>query len=267
MASKLVIASNLKNKRLIWDLIKRDFKLRYLGSVLGSYWNFIHPLAMILIYTIVFSKIMKIKLGDTSTEPIDFTIYLCSGLLPWTAFQEVILRGCSQFQDYSNFIKKIAFPKEIIHCISTGSATITFIISSSFYLLLMIQSGHGVSSVILYFPIIVMLQMIFSAGIGMTLGVFNVFIRDISQILSIIFQIWFWLTPIIYSVDRIPSEFQKFLYINPFYPFVECYHNILVHQIDPKMNHLILCLTFACVSYGMGCLILKKFQDQLTDEL
>ena len=146
---RYIILSNFRNKQLIWDLIRRDFKMRYLGSMMGSYWNIIHPIAMIAIYTLVFAKVMKIRLGGQTTSPYEFTIYLCSGLLPWTAFQEVILRGSTQFHENANFIKKIAFPKEIIQSIATGSATIIFLFSMTIYAALILGSGHGVSSAII----------------------------------------------------------------------------------------------------------------------
>ncbi|MFK7823691.1 MAG: ABC transporter permease [Oligoflexales bacterium] len=261
------ISSNLKNKQLIWDLIKRDFKMRYLGSMMGSYWNLIHPIAMIAIYTLVFAKVMKIRLGGQTASPYEFTVYLCAGLLPWNAFQEVILRGSTQFHENANFIKKIAFPKEIIQSIATGSATIIFLFSMTLYFALILFSGHGFSSSILVLPILIFLQMILASGLGMILGVFNVFLRDVQQMLNIVFQLWFWLTPIVYSLKQMPAIYRNLFYLNPFYHFVRSYQLILVEKQYPELNSLIICGILALVFYTLGASILNHFQNQISDEI
>lgn len=261
------IKVNYESRVLVSDLIKRDFKVRYLGSAMGSYWNFIHPLAMIAIYTIIFSYIMRIRLGGESTSPFEFTIYLCSGLLPWTAFQEMVLRGSSQFHENANFIKKIAFPKEVIQSITTGSSALTFLISLGFYLLLLLVSGHGLGPSALLIPVLILSQLLFASGLGMTLGVFNVFLRDVQQVMNILFQIWFWLTPIVYDIQRIPELYQKFFYLNPFYYFSRSYQEILVWKNWPQPHLLGACLLFGIASYAVGASTLYFFRDQIADEL
>lgn len=261
------VSSNIKNKRLIWDLIRRDFKMRYLGSIMGSYWNLIHPIAMIAIYTLVFAKVMKIRLNGQATSPYNFTIYLCSGLLPWTAFQEVVLRGSTQFHENANFIKKIAFPKEIIQSIATGSATIVFLISMTIFISLILVSGHGFSPAIIVLPFLIILQMVLASGLGMILGVFNVFLRDVQQILNIVFQLWFWLTPIAYSVQQVPDFYRRMFYLNPFYHFVRSYQLILVEKQFPETYSFFICGSLACVSYTIGANILNHFKNQISDEI
>ncbi|MCB9228371.1 MAG: ABC transporter permease [Deltaproteobacteria bacterium] len=258
---------NMESRTLITDLIRRDFRVRYLGSAMGSYWNFIHPLAMIAIYTVIFSYIMKVRLGDEQTSPLHFTIYLCAGLLPWTAFQETVLRSSAQFHEHANFIKKIAFPKEIIQSITTGSTTLTFMISMSFYLLLLLCTGHipGLSAICL--PFLILAQLLFASGMGMILGVFNVFLRDVQQVLNILFQVWFWMTPVVYSIDRIPPFYQKFFLLNPFYYFSRTYQDILVWQKWPDFRILGICLILGLVSYTVGAATLLLFRDQIADEL
>ena len=241
--------------------------MRYLGSMMGSYWNMIHPIAMIAIYTLVFAEVMKIRLGGQSTSPYEFTIYLCSGLLPWTSFQEVVLRGCNQFHENANFIKKIAFPKEIIQSIATGSASIIFLFTMTVYTGLILASGHGVSSAIMLLPLLFFFQMVFASGLGMIMGVFNVFLRDIQQILNIVFQLWFWLTPIVYSVKQIPDFYRQFFYLNPFYHFVNSYQLILVKKQFPETASIAICGISALVFYMIGANILNHFQNQISDEI
>ena len=174
---------NWLHRKVLVDFVKRDFKLRYLGSILGGYWNFVHPLAMILIYTVVFSQVMKAKLGSAGTDlgTYAFTVYLCAGLLPWNAFVEVVTRGTSIFHEHATLIKKVSFPMEILQPVVCGSSFITFAISMVIYAVLLFFTGQGISWSIVLVPILFLLQLLLGMGLALFLGAFNVFFRDITN--------------------------------------------------------------------------------------
>lgn len=259
---------NFEKRQLIYDLIRRDFKLRYLGSFLGTYWNFIHPVAMIAIYAVIFAQVLQLRLGaGVNTSPWSYTLYLCAGLLPWNAFQEMVLRGSNQFYEHANFIKKIAFPKEILQSITTGSALLTLLISLLGYSFLLLISGHGFAASYLLLPYVLACQLLAASGLGLFCGVLNVFFRDIQQMLGILFPIWFWLTPIIYRFEQIPSLYQKFFWLNPFMPFIVSYQKILFAKSVPPTTILGLCLLLGLSFYTLGACTLYRFRDQIADEL
>ncbi|MBF0442018.1 MAG: ABC transporter permease [Oligoflexales bacterium] len=259
---------NFNSRAITFDLIARDLKLRYLGSMIGRYWNLIHPLAMIAIYTIIFSKVMEAKIGvKAASSPFGFTIYLCAGLIPWMSFTETVTRGANVFLENAHLIKKISFPTEILYSIVAGASTVTFTISMAIYLTLILVAGHGVEPPFVLVPVIFIMQMMFAIGLAMFLSVFTVFFRDTQQILSIVFQIWFWVTPIVYLSERAPRELRWIFRVNPYYYFVEIYHDVIVEQVWPSLELFSYCALFAFASFIVGSSFLMRFKEEIPDEI
>ena len=177
------------------------------------------------------------------------------------------MRGSCQFHEHANFIKKIAFPKEIVHCIVGGSSTIILCFSLGIFLAAILLTGHGVAAPVLLLPLVIILQTLFASGLGMFLGVVNVFLRDIQQVLNIIFQLWFWLTPVVYSTQQISVSYRKLFAINPFFHFVQSYRSILVDKKYPDLKTFVICFVFAVASYVIGSSFLYHYQDQISDEI
>lgn len=256
------------NRGLVWDLIKRDLKIRYQGSMIGRYWNVIHPLAMITIYTVVFSKVMEAKIGGrASTSSFGYTIYLCAGLIPWMAFSETVLRGTDAFIENAHLIKKIAFPSEILPLVIGGSCGITFVISFFIYLLLLIFSGYGIGSAIVFAPVAFIMLSIFALGLAMLLSVLNVFFRDTKQVVSIVFQVWFWLTPVIYLAENAPKLWKWIFLLNPAYYFIEIFHQILVEQQWPDLKFMAMAGVISVLTFILGASMISRFKSEIPDEI
>lgn len=262
---------NWQKRRVVLDLVKRDVKLRYLGSIFGGYWNFIHPLTMIAIFTAVFSQLMKVKLGPGSGADsgnfFSYTIYLCAALLPWNAFMEMVNRGTRVFQENAGLIKKVAFPMEILGPAVIGSAAITFLISFGIYMLVILGTGYGVSWAIVCIPLIFVIQTIFAAGLGMIFSILNVFFRDVEQVMGILFQLWFWLTPIVYFKEFVPERFRYFFYINPFYYITDLYHDVVFNKVWPHWPTLVGIASFSLLVFFIGASFMCRFERDIPDEI
>ncbi len=259
---------NWRNRQVTLDLIARDFRLRYLGSVFGGYWNIIHPVMMIAIFTAVFSKVMPARVAAISKDnAFAYTIYLCAGLLPWNAFIEMVQRGTRVYLDNAGLIKKVAFPTEVLPAIVAGSSSITFFISITLCLLLSVATGFGVASSWLAVPLIFGLQVGMALGLIMITSVLNVFFRDMEQMVSVVFQIWFWLTPVVYLVDSVPDLLRIILYLNPFYYFIEAYHDAIVRHVWPSTNLWLACIGLAAGAVCLGASFLCHFKNDIPDEI
>lgn len=260
---------NWSNKKTLLDFVRRDFKLRYLGSILGSYWNFVHPLAMIVIYTVVFSQVMKARLGAAGEElgTYAFTIYLCAGLLPWNAFVEVVTRGTSVFHEHASLIKKISFPMEVLQPVVSGSSLITFGISMVIYTVLLFMTGHGINWTIILVPILFFLQLLMAMGFALFLGAFNVFFRDMQQIVNIVFQVWFWVTPIVYLMENIPERLQFVFLFNPFFYFTNVYQHIFFFRRGIPWDHFGIAAALSLVTFALGCAFFSRVKNDLIDEI
>ena len=262
------VKQSWRERRLLGSLIRRDIKLRYQGSLIGKYWNFIHPLALIIIYTVVFSKVMGAKIGGLAGGgTVSYTIYLCAGLLPWNAFMEVISRGTNSYLEYAHLIKKVSFPSNIIHLIGPGTATFNFLISMVFFIGLMVFMGVEMHPRMLMVIPLYSLQIAFTIGLSMTLAVLQVFFRDVSQFIAIILQLLFWGTPIVYIFDRIPNLMQTMVKLNPMYYFIAGYQDIFVYGKNISEATWLICSLLAGAGLLTGLKVVMMAQKDIPDEI
>lgn len=198
--------------RTLWDYrsfifgsVKREFQSKYRNSLFGAAWTVINPLAMILVYTVIFSQVMRTKLPGVDNS-FAYSIYLCSGVLTWGLFAEIIGRAQNIFLENANLIKKISFPRLCLPVIVIVSALLNFAIIFGLFLgfLLLVGFWPGWTSLAIL-PVLA-IQLLFAIGLGMTLGVLNVFFRDVGQFFGIFMQFWFWLTPIVYPATILPMK-------------------------------------------------------------
>lgn len=253
-------------RSFILGSVKREFQLRYQSSMFGSLWLFIQPLAMILVYTLVFSQVMRVKLPNYGNS-FAYSIYLCSGSLTWAFFSETLNRSQSMFLDNSNLLKKIKFPRLCIPAIIALSTTINFLIIFSIFLLFLIFSNSFPGLLILAIIPLLLIQLIFSIGLGLVLGILNVFFRDIGLIFNIIMQFWFWFTPIVYPISIIPTWATKYLKLNPIAPLITSYQTIFTDQKMPDWSSLFITLAIGLIFLLIGVYLYNKHSNDLVDEL
>lgn len=263
-----IFANCLRSRGLVWDLVKRDLKIRYQGSFIGKYWNVVHPLAMIAIYTLVFSKVMKAKMGGgLEDNPFGYTIYLCAGLIPWIFLSDTITRGTDTFVENSHLLKKVAFPLELMPMVTVGSGFVTFLISMALYLLLTVATGIKLTMALVALPVAMALLALFAWGLAMFFGAVNVFFRDAKQIVAIIFQVWFWLTPVVYFVTAVPSKWTWLFALNPAYYYVAMFQSIFVTGALPSGDTIAIASGLAAVSLFSGAIVLNHCKNDIPDEI
>jgi lipopolysaccharide transport system permease protein len=259
---------NWSHRGLVVDLVHREFRLRYVGSLLGSWWNLIHPIVMIAIYSIIFSSLMRSRMSGLQIDhPLGYTFFLCSALLPWNSFVETINRGSGAFVDNSHLVKKVSFPLEVFVPVVAGASSLNFVISYGCFLALAVMSGFGLGWSVLLVPLVFVIQLIFSAGICLGLSTLTVFFRDIQQFTSISLNIWFWLTPIVYMREVLPERIGKLVDLNPFAHFAGIYQKLAFEQRFPAMEEWGIISAFALVSIVAGASIFTRFKPDIPDEL
>lgn len=247
----------MKHIRAIWayryfifSSIKTEFYARFVRSRLGGLWLILHPLAQVAIYALILSQVLASKLPGIES-PYAYAIYLMAGMLAWTLFAEVLSRSLNIFIDNANLIKKIAFPKIALPFIIAGSALLNNLLLFVAILVVFGLLGHVPSIQLLWIPFLIMLTLGLGLGFGLMLGIINVFIRDMGQIVPIILQFWFWLTPIVYVSSLIPQKYQALLLINPMSSIAMAYQQVLIYGKIPNLGSLI----YPCI-LTMGLLFL-----------
>lgn len=246
--------------------VKREFQSKYRNSMLGAAWTVLQPLAMIIVYTVIFSQIMRAKLpGIDST--FAYSIYLCAGILTWGLFAEITGRCQTIFLESANLIKKLSFPRICLPVIVILSAGLNFFIIFGLFTFFLIISGNFPGWAFLaVFPLLIV-QIVFSVGLGITLGVLNVFFRDVGQFFNILLQFWFWFTPIVYPVSILPEGIRPLMTWNLVAPLVNAYQGIMVNGQWPQWKTLIPVTLVGVIFCIFGMRLFRKRAGEMVDEL
>jgi lipopolysaccharide transport system permease protein len=268
-----IITQSIRNWSLVKDFIYRDFKARFAGSILGGAWNILHPLVMILIYILIFSQVMRAKLPG-SASGFGYSIYLCSGILPWGMFNELLMRYTQTFFEHSNLIKKVSFPREILHVSALVTGCINFAIAFTIFVvflaILHVTGRHNVQITLGQTMILIAtlgFQQVFCLGLGLAFSVLNVFFRDVGQLVAIMAQLWFWVTPIVYPLSVIPEKLKFIFELNPMYHFMHVYRSILYMNRAPEWSTLGIMSGISILTFFIGYLIYKKLVTGVPDEI
>ncbi|HCI15003.1 MAG TPA: ABC transporter [Gallionellaceae bacterium] len=246
--------------------VKREFQLKYKNSLLGAAWTVLNPLAMIIVYTVIFAQVMSAKLPGVDSA-FAYGIFLCAGILTWGLFVEIIGRCQNVFIDNANLLKKLSFPRICLPIIVVLSALSNFAIIFTLFTAFLVLSGHFPGWVFLGIIPVLIVQIVFATGLGMVLGVLNVFFRDVGQFFSIFLQFWFWFTPIVYPLAIVHEKIRAVIAWNPMVPVVVSYQDILVNGVVPQWTSLIPLALMGVVLCLFGVRLFRKRAGEMVDEL
>lgn len=251
---------------MIRSMVIRDIRTRYMGSYLGFFWSVIHPLSQLLLYYFLFSVVLKMKLG-AEYGGTSFAIWLIAGLLPWMFFTEVVNRSPGAVLEQSNVIKKMVFPSEILPFVHLTAAMVNHFIGLTILFGFLLVLGYGISLKIVFVILYMFAIGIFSLGISWLLSSLNVFLRDIGQVVSVVMNIWFFLTPISYPGHMIPKRVQWLMDLNPMLHAVAGYRMALLGKADMDIRGLAYLLVVGIVIFVIGGLTFQKLKPAFADVL
>ena len=246
--------------------VRREFQIKYLNSLLGACWAFLNPLAMILIYTVIFSQVMQGRL-PANDNPLSYSFYLCTGILVWGLFSDVVGRAQSVFIEYANLLKKLQFPRICLPVIVVANALLHFVIVFGLFTFVLIVTNSFPGWPYIALLPVLLIQLLFSIGLGIGLGVLNVFFRDVGQFFGIGLQLWFWCTPIVYPLSMLPERVQPWLMLNPMARIIEADHQIIVAGEWPNWGDLLLPALLALLVCWWGMRTFKTHSAEMVDEL
>lgn len=259
--------------RAVWNYrgfvigsVKREFQTRYRNSLLGAAWTVLNPLSMIIVYTVIFSQLMRARLPGVENN-LAYSIYLCAGVLAWGFFAEVINRSQSVFLENANLIKKLSFPRICLPLIVVINAGINFAIILSIFMVFLLVTDNFPGWALLAVIPVLLIQITFSIGLGIILGVLNVFFRDVGQFMGILLQFWFWFTPIVYPLAVLPERVKPFIDANPMAPLIAAYQGVFVYGLWPVWSTLLPPLLIAVALCVFAMRLFRKRSGEMVDEL
>lgn len=246
--------------------ILSELKGRFARSRIGLFWSILHPLAQALIFALVLSEVLGAKLKGVNFEA-GYSIYLMAGLAAWGLFSEILNRCLTVFIDNAGVMKKIAFPRICLPVIVWGSALLNHLLLLAAIAVVFLFFGHIPGAAWLFLPAGILLISVLAFGLGMMLGIINVFVRDVGQLLSVVLQVWFWLTPIVYPISTLPEQLRWLLDINPMVPLVGIYQNAMLFDTLPSIEPLLVPAIVAFALFGMSFVLFRRASPELVDAL
>src|SRR5713226_4021824 len=248
---------------LTTNLIARDLKTKYRGSVLGVFWSLLNPLLLMVVYTAVFSVIVRVPVPGNGPYPV----FLLAGLVPWNAFAQSLTNATTSVVDNAGIVRKVYFPLEILPVSAVLSASVNFLISLTLLAALTIIFGVHLGLSVLLLPFLILLQIAFTIGLGSLLAAFDVFFRDVQYFLSVLLTVWFFGTPVVYSLDLVPHRLRAVFLANPMAWLVSCYQSIWVYGRMPRWTYLGAFTVVALAMLAVGLLGYGRLKRRFAEEV
>lgn len=261
-----MLSSLWQYRNFVISSIRNELVSRFARSKLGGMWVIINPLSQVAIYALILSNVLAAKIPGIENK-YSYAIYLMAGLLAWTLFSEIINRCLNLFIEQGNLMKKMSFPRITLPVIVIGSCLLNYILLFVAVLVIFVLLGHQFSLAMLWLIPLTVPVVVLALGIGLTLGVMNVFVRDIGQMMPIVMQVWFWFTPIIYPESIIPERYQYLMDLNPLYPIVSAYHKVLMYNEAPNLFGLMVISGLALIALLFSLFLFRRASAEMADVL
>ncbi len=267
-----VINDVFRSRELLWNLTLRELRTKYRRSFLGWAWSMLNPLSQILIYGFVFGTLLggTPPVGDPSGLE-NFALYLLCGLLPWNFFNLITSLGLGAISANAGLVRRVAFPREVLVFSNVLHACVQFAIEMSLLAVVLLIAG---SPFLPWLPVVILtsvLLAIFATGVAMALSVLAVYFRDMSYLWTILVQVWFFSTPIVYPPALLEANAPSWLYnilrLNPINKFVEVYRRCLYDAGAPGWKTLVALVAISFVSLVAGWMIFNRMSRRLPEEV
>jgi ABC-2 type transport system permease protein len=270
----LSLAPLRSHRDLFANLTLRELRGKYKRSALGWAWSVMNPLATMLIFTAVFRFILKVPVpeGDPSGLHV-YAFYLLCALLPWNFLALGLSSGMNSLISNGNLIKKVYFPRALLVGASVAALAISLLIELTVLLVALLIAGNMVLPSIPAMLAVVVLQGLFVFGVALTLSVVAVYFRDMEHLMSIVLQLWFYATPVIYPVSTATDELAdrpwvRWLYeANPMTRFAAIHRDLLYHLRGPELMDLVAVSIAAAISLTIGVIVFRRLEPRLAEEL
>lgn len=249
-----------ESRELLRNLTSKELKLKYKNSVLGFLWSFLNPILMLFVYDFAFSFIMRQRIPN-------FVVFLLSGMLSWNFFLGAVMGSTSSIIANANLIKKVYFPREIIPLSIVFSNFVNFAITLVILFFAIIFSTVKIGLPIIFLPVGLLLLLLFAIGLSLILSALNVLYRDISHLVEVLFNLWFYLTPIVYPLTMLPVKYRKILLLNPMTMITEIMRSMLYSNTIPYFKYVAIIFVIDVLLIYFGLKIFRKIEVVFAEEV
>jgi len=267
--SRITIAGELRGlieyKELVRNLVVRDLKIKYKGSVLGFFWSLINTLIMLMVYWFVFTVVFHVDMEN-------FPVYFILGYLPWNFFVISLMTSCGSIVDNAGLIKKVYFPRMIIPLAIVLSSFVQFLLTFLVLFPALLYFRIELNLSVAALPGVMLLHILFTAGLCFLVSTIYVYFRDTKHFLEILVTIWFWATPIVYPIDKVinanaPQAVKWLLLYNPMTQFINAYRDVLFLSGFPSPRRWLALVAVTLVTLAIGFLVFHRRQPKFAETL
>lgn len=256
----------IQARELTLNLVRRDLKVRHRGSFLGMVWSLTNPLLVVALYYVIFTYIIPARPANDLPRPdghaVPFAVYFFAGYIVWNLFATAAAEATNSVVGSGYLLRKVYFPRAILPLSTVLSAAVTFTFELAVLLVIVLVVVGAPSLNILWAPVIVAIVLLLSYGMALLVSAVTVFLRDVGHFIGVLLQMWFWATPIVYSLQFVANkgEIARFLKLNPMTGLVVSFRNVVVLNRPPGLRLLAYDLAFALVVLGIGAWVFQRWQ-------
>lgn len=243
------------HRHLLFSLVRRQYNLRYRQSFAGLAWALVPPLATLGAATLVFNKVIGVQTRGS------YAMFALSALAPWTFFANSLILGVPSVFNAQVMVTRLAFPRAIIPLSTVGISLLDLAISGMTFVVFAYSIGDGLPITALWFPLLVIIEIFFVVGVVLLASALNVFARDVGLAVPLFVQVWFFLTPVVYPLERVPDALRWYYLANPMTGVVESFRRVLVYGQAPDFG-----LLLTAVLGAVGLLIVGSWYFQATEK-
>ena len=245
-----------KSRSVLWEMSIFKLKSKYAGSLLGIWWAVIAPLMLAISINIIFKKIFSVTIPN-------YTLFVLSGIIPWIFFSTCLTETTTCFQSSISIVRQAIFPREFIPVSQFLSNLLNFLIGLVFLLPLFIIANFNVISKLPFLLTLVILHSFFILGLSLLFASINVFLKDLNHFLSIGLMLWFWITPVFYSMQIVEYPYRLICLINPLTYFVISYQSLLFEAKVPALSTFIKLLLISLSFFLLGYVFFIKNESKI----
>jgi lipopolysaccharide transport system permease protein len=254
------IAKLAMHRELLWTLALREIQIRYRQAVLGVAWAVLQPVALMVAFTLFFGWFLRVP-----SDGVPYPIFAYSGLLPWLFFAACLSSGTPSLTSNAALVGKVAFPREVLPLAAMVAAAADFAIAGAAFAVLLAVYGVGPTVHLVYLPILMLVQVIFTAGIVLFLAALNVAYRDVRHVLPLLLQLWMFATPVIYPLSVIPDRLRIWFLLNPMVGLVDNFRRVVVRGVPPDFLSLGLAVLLSLPLLLGGYWYFKRAEGEFAD--
>jgi ABC-type polysaccharide/polyol phosphate export permease len=256
-----LIREQVDYRELLWAITRRDLALRYRNALIGLGWAVCAPLLHMLIFTVIFTRVVRLE------TDVPYPLFAFSGLVPWTLLASSLRVGATSLTVNPHLVTKVYFPREVLPFSTVLVSLIDFVVAFSLLIVLIVYYGFGLTAAALFLPVVLLVQLIFTAALTLLVAMATLFYADVKYLLELGITVWMLATSVVYPVERVGGGLGAVLALNPMTPIIDAYRTVLLAGELPPLRPFLAAAAVSVLALLASWLIFHRAEFRFAEEL